>query len=202
MTRYVFAALIGFLSGSIPFCYLLPKLLCKKDICKLSDDHNPGAANVFIHCGIPLGMLCLLLDMGKGLLPVYFASHLLDPTVLWFVPVILAPVWGHALGIFLHGHGGKCIATSFGVLIALAPISPIGLLSLAGLYIFFSTVWRIHPNSRRSRIVFSLFGVLSTVLLLRQQMFTLAIGCFGIAVTGVLRHKKVPEEAPLPVKEA
>ena len=140
MTRYVFATLIGFLSGSIPFCYLLPKLLCQKDICKLSDDHNPGAANVFIHCGIPLGMLCLLLDMGKGLLPVYFASHLLDPTVLWFVPVILAPVWGHALGVFLHGHGGKCIATSFGVLIALAPISPIGLLSLAGLYIFFSTV--------------------------------------------------------------
>lgn len=38
---------LGFFLGSVPFCHLLPRVFLGKDICKLSDDGNPGAANVF-----------------------------------------------------------------------------------------------------------------------------------------------------------
>lgn len=44
-----FYILFGFLSGSIFYCRLVPMLLVGKDVCALSDDKNPGAANVFIH---------------------------------------------------------------------------------------------------------------------------------------------------------
>lgn len=61
----------GFIEGGIMFSYLLPKLIMQKDICMLSGDHNPGAANVFINCGIPMGLTCLTLDMAKGFFPVF-----------------------------------------------------------------------------------------------------------------------------------
>ena len=44
---YLFFTIIGYLSGSIVYSYFLPKLFFKKDILKISDDGNPGCANVF-----------------------------------------------------------------------------------------------------------------------------------------------------------
>lgn len=69
VTTLLYAAL-GFLSGSVLYCRFVPLLLLKKDICALSPDKNPGAANVFVHCGVPMGLLCLVLDMAKGGVPV------------------------------------------------------------------------------------------------------------------------------------
>ena len=45
---------LGFFLGSVPFCHLLPRVFMGKDICALSDDGNPGAANVFKLCGVPM----------------------------------------------------------------------------------------------------------------------------------------------------
>ena len=72
----------GYLLGSIMFCRWIPKLVLHKDVCALSDDHNPGAANVFQHCGVPAGLLCLFFDLSKGFLPVYLAAK----TSIWASP--------------------------------------------------------------------------------------------------------------------
>ena len=64
----------GFFSGGVMYSRILPKLFLKKDICSNSPDKNPGASNVFVSCGVTLGMLCLLMDMLKGFVPVYFAG--------------------------------------------------------------------------------------------------------------------------------
>ena len=45
---FIFA---GYLSGSILFAYLIPKYFYHIDICRLSDDQNPGAFNAFAHTG-------------------------------------------------------------------------------------------------------------------------------------------------------
>ena len=42
----------GFLLGSIMFCELIPKIVLKKDIYKISVDNNPGAFNAIKHCEI------------------------------------------------------------------------------------------------------------------------------------------------------
>ena len=65
-----------FLLGGVMFSQLVPKLLGKGDVGRDSDDHNPGAANVFCLCGVPLGVLCLLLDLLKGFVPVFLAKGL------------------------------------------------------------------------------------------------------------------------------
>lgn len=185
----------GFLLGGVMFCQLLPKCLCGRDIAAESDDHNPGAVNVFLLCGPWVGALCLLLDLLKGFGPVWLAKGRLDTHSLWFAGVMAAPVLGHAAGVFHHFQGGKCIATSFGVLAALAPQCWIVLL-LAGLYLFFSTVWKLRPMARRSMVTFTLFGVVGGTLLFLQGCASLATGSCLIAATAIYRHLRSRPSKP------
>ncbi len=192
---WLFFILGGFVSGGIMYCELVPKKTVKKDIQALSPDGNPGASNVFINCGIPLGMLCLMLDILKGCLPVFCAERLLDANNIRFALVMIAPVLGHALAPLNRFHGGKCIATAFGVMIAILPISRIGLV-LAGLYILFSTLIKINPNRIRSIVTFSLFCLISVAVLTYTKKYSLAFGCAGISIIAVLRHTKLLSTVP------
>ena len=180
----------GFLLGGVMFSRTLPKLLTGKDVCALRADKNPGAANVFAVCGVPMGLLCLALDMLKAYLPVSLAARYMDTQSVWFALALAAPVIGHAVGVFNGFHGGKCIAAAFGAMLALANVSVTGLLLLAGLYIFFSAVVKVRPHRLRSMLVFALYGALAALFYSLHGEIALALGCGIIAVTGVLRHTR------------
>lgn len=179
----------SFLLGGLMFSQLLPKHMVNRDICLESDDHNPGAVNVFKICGTSLGLICLLLDVLKGFLPVYCAKVLFPVSSPLFAMILVAPVLGHAVGVFNRFCGGKCIATSFGVLAALVPETGI-VLVLGGLYVFFSLFVRTVSMRARSRIVFSLFGLFSVVYFLLTAQAPFAIGCGLIAAIAAHRHRK------------
>lgn len=85
-------ALGGYFLGGIMFSDIFPRVFMKKDIKSLSDDKNPGASNVFKICGIPMGILCLFLDMAKGFLPV-FLFMLLGGTDSFVFPLYLYPLY-------------------------------------------------------------------------------------------------------------
>ena len=189
---WLLAVILGFLSGSILYSKHIPRLFLHKNICVNAPDQNPGASNVFSSCGIGWGLLCLALDMFKAYLPVRLAMQTLDMNSFWFAAVMAAPVAGHAIGIFDGFHGGKCIAASFGVMLALLDKTPIGLL-LAALYIFFSTIRKITPNRRRSIVTFTLFGILSFAILLYQGKASLALGTQAISGIAVSRHVHAPD---------
>lgn len=179
----------GYMLGGVMFCRIIPKWLLNKDICELSPDHNPGAANAFLICGAPIGFLCLLLDMLKGFWPVYSALKVLGTENMLFAAVMTAPVLGHATAPFDKSHGGKCIATSFGETLAVLPATNAGLI-LAGLYILFSTVLKIDSHRKRSIMVFSLFGVLSGMLLMYSGKYSIAMGFAAISCIAVAKHMK------------
>ena len=183
----ILLALGGFLLGSIMFCKLIPQLVVHKNICELSDDGNPGAYNVFKHCGIKLGVVCLLLDILKGFLPVFIASLFLNTDSILFTFVLIAPVVGHALGMFNHFVGGKCISTSFGVMIGLLPVSWIGLVSLAVLFVLFSTLFKIKSRNRRTVVVYALFAITSCVPLLILRLPYIAVSFLVIAMLPIVR---------------
>lgn len=179
----------GFTLGGVMFSDIIPKHTMNKDICALSDDHNPGATNVFIQCGIPCGVLCLFLDVLKGYLPVWFGCRYLDTDNMLFAAVLAAPVLGHAVAPLHHFHGGKCISTAFGEMLALLKVSYIGTV-LAGLYIVFSTVVKIRPNRLRSIAVFGLFAIISSACFLHSRQYSLAVGCLLISSTAIAKHSK------------
>lgn len=139
--------ILAYLVGSIPFGLLLGKAIKGIDI----RDHgsgNIGATNVLRIVGKKWGILCLFLDFLKGFLPVVLATNLVragaesaavplpflagltEPLAAdqqfmvhcLHVATALASILGHNYSVFLRFHGGKGIATSAGVLVALMPL--------------------------------------------------------------------------------
>lgn len=181
---YLYWAVIGYLSGSILYGYLIPKYIHHVDVRIVSDDGNPGTANAFKYAGFWAGSGVILCELLKAFFPVYLAAKRVDPTKLPFAFIIAAPVAGHAFSIFFKGKGGKAIAASFGSVLALFPnIVPIS--ALAIFYIFFSTIVIVSPHLFRSIITFILFTV---VVFLKVPIPSIRLGCFLIAAITILKH--------------
>ncbi|MDD3335589.1 MAG: glycerol-3-phosphate acyltransferase [Eubacteriales bacterium] len=179
--------LIGYLLGSILFSYHLPLWIRHVDIVKESGDHNPGTANAFRYGGVWVGILCLLLDLLKGAFPIWYALRLLGPAFPLLPFLMAAPVIGHATSPWYGFPGGKAIAAAFGVLIGLLPVSPCVYL-LAACYLFFSLVWVIHPNERRSVVTFLCFDAASVALALWSRRFDVALGCVLLSVMPIYKN--------------
>lgn len=192
MIHYLLFALWGFLSGSILFCKWIPKKVKGIDICSLSKDGNPGTANVFIHCGIPMGMVCLLLELFKGFAPTFAATMLLGSHRFAFVLVVVAPALGHAIAPFDRFKGGKCIAVIFGILLGTVTETWTGWI-LVGLYILFFAIVRLKPNRICSIVTYSLFAAIAPLILFIQGKFPLGVGYFLLAVIALVRHLRTPE---------
>lgn len=185
--RYLFAAFLAFCLGGVLFSYHLPKLLKNIDIRKESPDHNPGTVNAFRCAGVPVGVLCLLCDLAKGFLPVFFFMRLLDSSRLWFALILCAPVLGHAIAPLYHHRGGKAIAASFGALLGLLPQSFLAFL-LAALYIFFSIVLVINPHERRTVVTFGLFCCLSLASALYTGRWSFCLGAALLSITVIVKN--------------
>ncbi|MCM1188785.1 MAG: glycerol-3-phosphate acyltransferase [bacterium] len=191
--------LMGLLCGSVLFGSFLPRVMKGIDVTKLAEDQNPGTANAMKYAGIPVGILCLIGDILKGVIPVHLAAYMGLETGRLFPFIMAAPVFGHAYSLFHRGKGGKAIAVSFGVLIGLFPVNRelLGLLCL--LYIAYSTLIRINPHTRRTRITFLCFAAGATVLKLTER---LAVECWlgALLVSGVvicknsIRQQSLEEE--------
>lgn len=186
--RQIVMIVIGILCGSILFSQFFPKVLKNVDVVALSDDHNPGTANAMQHAGVPVGLLCLVGDIFKGVIPVHIAMRLGLSNGSLFPLVMAAPVLGHAYSLFHRGRGGKAIAVSFGVLIGLMPIHTEPIFALCITYLFFSLVVRLKPHTRRTRITFLLLG-LSSLYMVYARWIPWQI-CGGmILVSGIVVHK-------------
>jgi glycerol-3-phosphate acyltransferase PlsY len=114
------AILGGYLLGSLPFAYWVPRIFRGEDI-RRHGSGNVGASNVVRVYGRRLGALVAVLDVAKG-----FAAASLG---LWaggaLVGVLAgaAAMAGHARPIFLRfERGGKMVATGGGASFALAPV--------------------------------------------------------------------------------
>lgn len=121
--------LLAYLLGAVPFALLIGRAY-GLDI-RAHGSGNVGATNVTRVLGRVPGGLCLLLDAGKGCLPVIAARMLGWPLEL-AVLLALAALLGHGKSIFLGFKGGKSVATGAGAMLALAPISGLGALVVWG----------------------------------------------------------------------
>ena len=112
----LWAALLGYAFGSIPFGLILAKLAGKGDI-RQQGSGNIGATNVLRTGSKGLAAATLLLDLAKGLVPVLIAWNLFWQEVGW---TALFAVIGHCFPVWLGFKGGKGVATNAGVCFGLA----------------------------------------------------------------------------------
>lgn len=124
MTSLLWTA-IGFALGALPLAVWLGRALTGKDIRQFGDG-NPGGTNVGRASGrAVLGAFVILLDMVKGALPIALAHYVYGVGGWGLVPIILAPILGHAFSPLLGFRGGKALATTFGAWTALTvPFGP------------------------------------------------------------------------------
>lgn len=125
---------VAYLVGSIPFSFLIVKLVAGKDV-REHGSRNVGATNVARTAGKMPGIIALLLDVAKGYAAIAIARWItaqpvwpFDAGVLpwqshefWIALAGLIAVLAHMFPLWLRFHGGKGVATATGVFLALDP---------------------------------------------------------------------------------
>jgi len=124
----VLLVVAGYLAGSIPFGFLLAKLLLGVDVRKVGSG-NIGGTNVARAGGKKLGIVVVVLDAAKAIVPILVARRLLGgaPGAEAFtVGVAIAAFVGHLFPVWLGFRGGKGVATALGIFAVLAPWAAVG----------------------------------------------------------------------------
>jgi glycerol-3-phosphate acyltransferase PlsY len=179
-TIAILLAAAAYVLGSIPFGVVVARAR-GVDLRKVGSG-NIGATNVARALGRWWAVAVLLADAAKGFAPVWVGRRLGLPPALVAIAG-LAAIVGHMFTVFLRGRGGKGVATSLGVALALSPLAA---LCGFGLYVVTFAVSRLSS-------VGSLLGIWSfpafAVLLggLPRPYLMLAIGG---AVLVTLRHRE------------
>jgi glycerol-3-phosphate acyltransferase PlsY len=109
----------AYLLGSVPTGLLLGKAY-GIDVRK-EGSGNIGATNLYRTLGRRIGVLTLVGDCLKGLIPVVVVLFSSMPQFAAWVG--LAAFCGHVFSLFLKFKGGKGVATALGVFLALAPLA-------------------------------------------------------------------------------
>lgn len=128
----------SYLIGSIPFSFVIVKLLAGADI----RDHgsgNVGATNAARAAGRAAGVVALLLDLGKGYaaaalarwvtaqpgwpLPIATDASPLHSRAFWIALCGLIAVLAHMFPVWLRFRGGKGVATATGAFLAMEPLA-------------------------------------------------------------------------------
>ena len=159
MSVYLITALASYLLGTIPFGYLLVRVLRGEDV-RSSGSGNIGATNV-ARMSPSLGVATLVLDAGKGLAAVVLARALSGGEHQKLVMTVAAfcAILGHLFPVWLKFHGGKGVATSLG---SFALIAPKSILCMVGLFLLIVAATRYV--SMGSVVAAAAFPVLVWVL--------------------------------------
>ena len=181
---------LGYLSGALPWGLWLGRWVRGVDV-RTMGSRNLGATNVYRSLGPGIGVATLLLDVAKGALPVW----LLPGSALgagfpggpeWCrLAAGFAAIAGHVWTVFAGFKGGKGVATTAGVLLALSPPA-----FAAFLVVFVATVAIsrfISLGSILGSLAFAVTLALATPGGARSATFG-----FGVLVAAVviLRHRE------------
>jgi len=177
---YILTALGAYLLGSIPTGFLVAK--AKGIDIRSVGSGNIGATNAMRVLGKPTGIFVLLMDAAKGFAAVWLASLMLKDNSIADLQTLrvvagIGAVLGHNYTCWLKFKGGKGIATTAGVYLALAPWALLVALavfilailltkyvsvgSIAGAIALPATVWVMTPHNLFLGIVTTALGALA-----------------------------------------
>lgn len=129
--------LLSYFLGAVPFGLIFTRFFSRVDV-RTVGSGNIGATNVLRAAGKKAAILTLLADALKGYLPVLIAKIIFQDD---YVAILCgaAAVLGHNFPVYLKFKGGKGVATSFGVILAVSPW--IGLFCLLA-WLLTASLWR------------------------------------------------------------
>lgn len=172
--------LLSYLLGSISVSYLLGKFVADIDI-REHGSGNAGTTNAVRVLGKKIGLFTFCFDFLKGWLPVVLGSLIFSlPTSLF---IGICSVLGHNFPVFLKFKGGKGVATSFGVLMAVLP-----LMSFVAISIFILVVLIFKYVSLGSVVAAAWVGVYCSYMFYYSKSVHYLLILFLVALL-IIRHK-------------
>ena len=124
MTNLITFGILGYLIGAIPIGLILSKSLRGIDIRNYGSG-SIGMSNIQRNLGNFPASIVLILDMTKSFLPILYARYFFpDPQGLEVISA-LGALTGHCWPIFAKFRGGRGVATGWGSLLILSPITGI-----------------------------------------------------------------------------
>jgi acyl phosphate:glycerol-3-phosphate acyltransferase len=186
---WLLIAIVCYLIGSIPSGYLVARTQ-GIDI-REHGSRNIGATNVLRVMGKKWGYLVFLCDSSKGFLAVKFgmlvAAHFLLSPVLGGVVAAITCILGHNYTMWLGFKGGKGIATSGGVILALFPIAVVYCLAIVWIVVFYASKY-VSLASITAAVALPI-AVFLTVAKTGQEFWTLFGFSALICALAVWRHQ-------------
>ena len=169
----------AYLLGSVPTGLLLARALGVN--IRETGSGNIGATNVYRTMGRKVGILTLIGDCLKGLIPVLVAKWLGLPD-LWIAAIGLAAFLGHVYTIFLRFKGGKGVATALGVFLGTSPLSV-----LIAVVVFALVLYKWRYVSLASIVAAALIPVIVWLVGCKPE---LAVMSLAIAAVVIFRHRE------------
>ncbi|BBM40678.1 hypothetical protein JCM16776_0898 [Leptotrichia shahii] len=178
----------SYILGSVPNALWIGKVFKGIDV-REHGSKNTGSTNAARVLGVKLGILTLILDISKGLVPtllavllkVDFFENLTKISNLDYVLVGICAILGHVFSIFMNFKGGKAVATTLGVFLVLVPKAI--LFAAIVFFVVFSIFRYVSLSSIFAAISLPIF-----TYFLYQQIVYIILGIL-IAILIVVKHK-------------
>ncbi len=116
----IFFLVASYLLGAVPTSYLVGRWARGIDL-RREGSGNLGATNAFRVLGWRLAVPVLIVDLLKGWIPAFSFARWTEADAGWALAFGAAAIIGHVFSIYMRFRGGKGVATSGGVFLALAP---------------------------------------------------------------------------------
>ncbi len=186
MIIVILSIIISFMCGSIPTGYLLIKKLYGIDI-RTKGSGNIGSTNAKRIEGSKISAIVMILDMLKGLFPVFLGMCLAKITELplstnaYLSIIAMAVILGHDYTPFLAFKGGKGVNTTAGAFLLIAPIP-----TLVSCAVYISLRFFTGIVSIKSMAVGLTISIMCIIL---KSPFSITITSTAACILMLFKHK-------------
>jgi acyl phosphate:glycerol-3-phosphate acyltransferase len=177
--------LAGYLLGSIPFAFLVTRLVTGRDV-RVEGEGNVGGRNAMHVAGPRWGFVALLLDIGKGAAAYWLARQWGSSE--WTVVLTGATLLlGHGFPIWLGWQGGKGLGPLLGFLLLAWPIA-----SVIAVLVLLASARFVPDFNLRATLAVCSFLVFSVLEGTTVPRFAMVVGLF--LLTGAKKLIDLPHE--------
>jgi len=181
----ILLAVLAYFIGSISTGVILSYYLGQKNLQK-EGSGNIGATNVTRLLGKKWGLLTLVGDMVKGMIPIWLGQWVLEAEseqfFLTLSVIALSAFLGHLFPVYLHFKGGKGVATALGIFILLGPEALLVAIPLFVLVVLWGKYISLGSIS-------AVLSVPISLILLNYNIYVVLLS-FIMAAAIILKHKE------------